>query len=582
MDILAWQRIAAAYQAKQADADSMNAPVLDAATTAKRVEVNAETSKAQLMLRFHEKHFRAEAAWERLWPTSETYIGDVARAEIQNAGMYEELGRMRSLRLPLETTPLQTHIELINLTILIWTYDLDRGSERYGQVRDRAASVSLQQVFGLPDRLVSRGLWTEGVARAIFGGTYSEVAGSLSTEIEQTDYEMLLRRYAGRTANPRQHEQGDSSEKGELGASQNLMEEIEAATNAFVLDRAKRAVSAIDWLPTGRGNMCCLLRSMLMLVETEWSVYSDKIDPRVGEIKRKLQDEDLTPEQAKKKYEELGRRTDHIGRVLGILKYMRSSAEMLRRMSEVRQPMGNISFTAIVAAIVAPMLRKAIDDIYDDFENSPLSSLDQNKQFADVRRWMRNASKRVERDANADATKLAEMFATESKKESALSVIVKCGPAIDILEHLVFPVIDGTQELLQAVVYMVYEEILNRAKFEMDASEIAIVTDRMKFLDTFIKWVTQNLEPLVRNPRLCTSTEPTQEDIDNFTDFVKGVGGRGPGKGTIDVIQNTLAHAIDPDGFDRRFQELKNRVDRSPEDDRELDAMDQVRLIWAL
>ena len=588
MDLHIFGVIAATYRNKQADAGSLSSTVPDAVASAKRVEVNAETSKSQALVLFYDTHFGDWEAWSqarKLVPVR----GDDGFEGGFDDSFYEAVDnqeRAETLAFSSQHVERDRLKQSVTLTMVKLLYVLERAHPRFGQLIDTDTVQRVSPVFRLPARVFSRGMWTSDAARVIFEDWTAQPAfrgnpfdGS-SGEV-RANYDDAIDRYANRTANPRQHEQGDPEEKEELGNSVNLMEEVEVSTNAYVLDRARTAIEAIDWRGD-RGNMCCLIRSLVMLTQTRWAVNHGDVTPEATEGKEAFKLDDLSPQDAAKKYGDLARNTDAVGQVLGILKFMRASAGTLQAIATSKRDMGTVDFTAILISMVAPMLRRAIDEIYQDFENSPLASLDQIEQFKDLRRWLRERRQRIQRDSRATASQEVAGYVNEPGEESLLSVIIKCGPAIDVLDKLVFPVLDGTRELLQHVLVEVYERITKRAKLEMDTSELSAINDRILFLDQFMKWVDLNIDPLLTNPRLCTSVEPDQDDIDSFIDSLKGVGGRGPGKGTVDVIQGTLHHAIDPQGFERSYHELRGRLDRSPEEDRELEAMDHVRLIWAL
>jgi hypothetical protein len=578
MDLHIFGRITETYRQKQADAGSLSSTVPDAVASAKRVEVNAETNKNQALALFYDAHFSDWEAWaeaRRLVPVRGDAEFDAGfdTAFLEALANQERVGALPPASQHVERDFLKRHVALSMVKLL---YVLERDHPRFGRLIETTTVQRIWTAFRVPTRVLSRGFWTSDAARVIF-----EDGVPLPADEVRANYEDALDNYAARTANPRQHEQGDPEEKEGLGNSVNLMEEIEVSTNAYVLDRARTAIEAINW-QGDKGNMCCLIRSLVMLTQTRWAVNHGVVTPEATEGKEAFKLDDLSPQDAAKKYGDLARNTDAVGQVLGILKFMRASARTLQAIATSKRDMGTVDFTAILISMVAPMLRRAIDEIYQDFENSPLASLDQIEQFKDLRRWLREKKQRIQRDSRATASQEVAGYVNESEEESLLSVIVKCGPAIDVLDKLVFPVLDGTRELLQHVLVEVYERITKRAKIEMDTSELSVVNDRTLFLNQFMKWVDLNIDPLLTNPRLCTSVEPDQDDIDSFIDSLKGVGGRGPGKGTVDVIQGTLHHAIDPQGFELSYHELRGRLDRSPEEDRELEAMDHVRLIWAL
>ncbi len=352
MDLHILGAITAAYSEKQAGAESLSSTVPDAVASAKRVEVNAETSRRHAITLFFDTHFRsAGEATQSIWPRAHN-VDPQAWASGDHISLEEGLRtavfhEQQSVISPEKRD--HHKIECVSEMVTL-LYVLDRTHSRFGRLADEDLVRKIARDFRLPDRIFSKGMWSSGVGQGLFGGTDGPTDGETPPAVRE-NYDATLDRYAGRTANPRQHEQGDPPEKEQLGNSLNLMEEIEVSTNAYVLNGARTAIEAIDWLPTGNGNMCCLIRSIVMLATTRWAVHQGDVTPETTEGKEAFKLDDLSPQDAASKYGELARNTDAVGQVLGILKFMKASATTLQKIATSKRDMGTVDFTAIIVSM---------------------------------------------------------------------------------------------------------------------------------------------------------------------------------------------------------------------------------------
>jgi len=578
MSVFAWSKVSEAFQFEQKKAGSLDTPIVPAYSAAGRVAVNARTSREQAIIGFFDQHrLHSRDRWERALSGSWT-------AQVQSSLEKLQIGANAD-----KSSDVTDRVKMVvakDLILLVYDHE-NVEDANFGRVREEEWAREVARAFSLETRAFSRGMWKERAVRDVLGFEEEDIGDGSHCEAIRRSDNTAREAFNRRTANPYQNKPGDSQDKEELGNSMNWFQSSRVAGNYYVLDRAHRAACAVDWNPLGRdnsANWCCLFQSVSMLVGAKGLFEVPSInpdDPDISDLQAEIDSGTLTDQQVRDRQAQIARRADVVGKVLGMLKFFKRSAQMLQFTIERRQQSQSIDFGQILLSSLLPMAQKVVADVYAGFESSTSIEV-AGKDFLGLKQALRDVNVRVNRDVEASTTDQVAQFSGDEDFNDIVSIIAKCGPAVDILDTLVFPTIEGVRELFEDILYDLYKRTIRYLSRDFEFSNAIGVEDRINFLDSFIKWVEMNVDGLIRNPHLCTSVTPSQADIDSFTDLIKhGLWGdeRTP---IVSDVESALEHIIDPSGFDQRLQELRSKVGRTEDEDQILETMENAKTIWVL